>query len=232
VKDRRNSSKRDEETLESKVMILPKSCVSTLKRNENKAPVEFQISGYSKPYYLDTGVALGFQYADLMEVLRSHLSIRLKIADQVSREWLRLRVRHKVEVVAKTAGDLYEMEWNYVDSTIFPFFEIKEIQNWVTDGEKLELGESSLGEAVLIYLAKVNGGVFISNDMRALEVSSQIGVISGHQGHLLRQLVHYRLVNAGEAFEKFLKMCWISGVNREFKRKIRSNWFYEADPES
>jgi hypothetical protein len=32
-----------------------------------------------------------------------------------------------------------------------------------------------------------------------------------------------------EAFEKFLKMCWISDLKREVKRKVKVNWFHEAN---
>jgi len=229
VKNRSYSSNKDSEILESKVMFLPKSFESKLQRNSNTKTSEFAFTGYSKPYYLDTGVGLGFEYAGLMEILRSHLSSKLQIADQVAFEWLRLRVRHQVEEVVTVAGALCDKQWNYVDTTGYPFFEIKEIQSWITETEIPELGETSLGEAVVIYLAKVNGGVVISNDARALQISSELGVVCGHQGHLLRQLVYYRLVGAREAFEKFLQMCWISELKREIKRKVKVNWFHEAN---
>lgn len=229
MKNRSYSSNKDSEILESKVMFLPKSFESKLQRNSNTKTSEFAFTGYSKPYYLDTGVGLGFEYAGLMEILRSHLSSKLQIADQVAFEWLRLRVRHQVEEVVTVAGALCDKQWNYVDTTGYPFFEIKEIQSWITETEIPELGETSLGEAVVIYLAKVNGGVVISNDARALQISSELGVVCGHQGHLLRQLVYYRLVGAREAFEKFLQMCWISELKREIKRKVKVNWFHEAN---
>jgi hypothetical protein len=229
VKNRDYSRKRDGEILESQIMFLPKSFESKLQRNSSTTTPEFSFEGYSKPYYLDTGVGLGFQYAGLMEILRSHLNSKLQIADQVSFEWLRLRVRHQLEEVVTAAGALCDEKWNYVDTTGYPFFEIKEIQSWITETEIPELGETSLGEAVVIYLAKINGGVVVSNDARALQVSSELGVVCGHQGHLLRQLVYYRLVEAREAFEKFLKMCWISDLKREVKRKVKVNWFHEAN---
>jgi len=229
VKNRDYSSKRDGEILESKIMFLPKSFESKLQRSSSTNTPEFSFKGYSKPYYLDTGVGLGFQYAGLMEILRSHLNSKLQIADQVSFEWLRLRVRNQLEEVVTAAGALCDKKWNYVDTTGYPFFEIKEIQSWITETEIPELGETSLGEAVVIYLAKINGGVVVSNDARALQVSSELGVVCGHQGHLLRQLVYYRLVGAREAFEKFLKMCWISDLKREVKRKVKVNWFHEAN---
>jgi hypothetical protein len=220
---------RDGEILESKIMFLPKSFESKLQRNSSTTTPEFAFKGYSKPYYLDTGVGLGFQYAGMMEILRSHLNSKLQIADQVSFEWLRLRVRNQLEEVVTAAGALCDKKWNYVDTTGYPFFEIKEIQSWITETEIPELGETSLGEAVVIYLAKINGGVVVSNDARALQVSSELGVVCGHQGHLLRQLVYYRLVGAREAFEKFLIMCWISDIKREVKRKVKVNWFHEAN---
>ena len=228
MQNRRYSRKQDEDSLESKIMFLPKSFVSTLERSRVDFSDEFKISGYSKPYYLDTEVDLGFQYAGLMDVLRTHLDSRLQIADQVSSEWVRLRVRHQVEVVAHTAGELCDQQWNYVDTTKFPFFEIKEIQSWITESEIAELSETSLGEAIVIYLAKIYGGVVISNDARALQISNELGITCGHQGHLLKQLVYYRLVGAQEAFEKFLKMCWISALKKELKRKIKLKWFDEA----
>ena len=214
--------------LESRVMILPKSCESTLQRDKKAEMVEFKISGYPKPYYLDTGVGLGFQYAGLMNILRSHLDKRLQISTQIHNEWRRLCIWNGTEVVVNTANELLEKNWNYVDSRKIPYFEIKEIQSWIVEQELSELGETSLGEAEVIYLAKINGGIVISNDARALEISTELGIICGHQGHLLRQLVYHRLVGAGEAFEKFMQMCWISGVKFSLKRKIKSKWFYEA----
>jgi hypothetical protein len=115
-----------------------------------------------------------------------------------------------------------------VDSQKIPYFEIKEIQSWIMEQELSELSEDSLGEAEVIYLAKINGGIVISNDARALEIANELGIICGHQGHLLRQLVYYRLIGASEAFEKFMQMCWISGVKFSLKRKIKRKWFYEA----
>ncbi len=229
VKNRDYSSKKESEILESKIMFLPKSFESKLQRDSNINTPEFAFTGYSKPYYLDTGVGLGFQYAGMIEILRSHLDSKLQIADQVAFEWLRLRVRHQIEEVVTAAGALCDKKWNYVDTTSYPFFEIKEIQSWITETEIPELGETSLGEAIVIYLAKINGGVVISNDARALQISSELGVVCGHQGHLLRQLVYYRLVGAREAFEKFLEMCWISDLKREIKRKVKVNWFHEAN---
>jgi hypothetical protein len=228
VKNTRNSTEAADRELESKVMILPKSCESTLQRDKKAPMVEFEISGYSKPYYLDTGVGLGFQYAGLMNILRSHLDTRLQISTQILNEWRRLCVWNDTEVVVNTANELLEKNWNYVDSQKIPYFEIKQIQSWIMEQELSELGETSLGEAEVIYLAKINDGIVISNDARALEIANELGIICGHQGHLLRQLVYYRLVGASEAFEKFMQMCWISGVKFSLKRKIKSKWFYEA----
>ena len=228
MKNTRNSTEAADRELESKVMILPKSCESTLQRDKKAPMVEFEISGYSKPYYLDTGVGLGFQYAGLMNILRSHLDTRLQISTQILNEWRRLCVWNDTEVVVNTANELLEKNWNYVDSQKIPYFEIKQIQSWIMEQELSELGETSLGEAEVIYLAKINDGIVISNDARALEIANELGIICGHQGHLLRQLVYYRLVGASEAFEKFMQMCWISGVKFSLKRKIKSKWFYEA----
>jgi hypothetical protein len=228
VKNPRNSTEAADRELESKVMILPKSCESTLQRDKKAPMVEFEISGYSKPYYLDTGVGIGFQYAGLMNILRSHLDTRLQISTQILNEWRRLCVRNGTEAVVNTASELLDKNWNYVDSQKIPYFEIKEIQSWIMEQELSELSEDSLGEAEVIYLAKINGGIVISNDARALEIANELGIICGHQGHLLRQLVYYRLIGASEAFEKFMQMCWISGVKFSLKRKIKRKWFYEA----
>ena len=86
MKNSQNSTEADDRELESKVMILPKSCESTLQRDKKAEMVEFKISGYPKPYYLDTGVGLGFQYAGLMNILRSHLDKRLQISSQILNE--------------------------------------------------------------------------------------------------------------------------------------------------
>ena len=228
MKNTRNSTEAADRELESKVMILPKSCESTLQRDKKAEMVEFNISGYSKPYYLDSGVGLGFQYAGLMNTLRSHLDTRLLISTQILNEWRRLCVRKNPEAIVNTANELLEKNWNYVDSQKIPYFEIKEIQSLIMEQELSELGETSLGEAEVIYLAKINDGIVISNDARALEIANELGIICGHQGHLLRQLVYYRLIGASEAFEKFMQMCWISGVKFSLKRKIKSKWFYEA----
>jgi hypothetical protein len=86
VKNPRVPFESDNVELESKVMILPKSFESNLQRNKKSPVIEFEISGYSRPYYLDTGVGLGFQYAGLMNILRSHLDTRLQVSEQVLRE--------------------------------------------------------------------------------------------------------------------------------------------------
>ena len=135
MKNRDYYSKKDSEILESKIMFLPKSFESKLQRDSNTTTAEFAFTGYAKPYYLDTGVGLGFEYAGMMEILRSHLKSKLQIADQVAFEWLRLRVRHQAEEVVTAAGALCDKEWNYVDTTGYPFFEFKDIQSWITESE-------------------------------------------------------------------------------------------------